>query len=132
MNLALHNFWTNKLLNHKTKDPRVFTVAAPLRYSNGVPREKGVDIRIALDLVKMARRKEYDIAVLFSQDNDFTEVAKEIREIAKEQGRCIKIASAFPFDTKRNRIGVDRTDWIRISKSDYDSCIDPADYRKKP
>jgi hypothetical protein len=70
--------------------------------------------------------------VLFSQDSDFSEAAKEIREIAKEKNRWIKIASAFPFDTRRNRIGIESTDWIRISKTDYDSCIDTSDYRKNP
>jgi len=39
-------------------------------------------------------------------------VAMEIREIAKEQNRWIKIASAFPYSpTTRNRRGIERTDW---------------------
>jgi hypothetical protein len=80
----------------------------------------------------MVRKCEIDVAVLFSQDNDFSEVAKEARTIAEEQRRFIKIASAFPYDAHLSRIGIDRTDWIRISKTDYDSCIDTADYRKNP
>ena len=28
--------------------------------------------------------------------------------------------------------GIDATDWIPISKSTYDECIDPRDYRPKP
>ena len=58
---------------------------APLRYSGNVAREKGVDIWIALDMVRMARLAEYDVALLFSQDNDFGEVAEEIRTIVKEK-----------------------------------------------
>jgi uncharacterized LabA/DUF88 family protein len=127
-----HNFWSQKLLSHKMRDPRVSTFTSPLRYTNGVPREKGIDIRIALDLVKTVRKDESDVVVIFSQDSDFTEVAREIREIAKERNRWIKIASAFPYDASKNRIGIESTDWIRISKEDYDSCIDPADYRIKP
>jgi uncharacterized LabA/DUF88 family protein len=132
VNRGLHDFWNRKLLSHKASDSRVSIFTSPLRYSNGIPREKGIDIRIALDLVKTVRKGECDIVVLFSQDSDFTEVAKEVREIAKERGRWVKIASAFPYDASKNRIGIEATDWIHISKSDYDSCIDPTDYRIKP
>ena len=40
---------------------------APLRYSGNVAREKGVDIRIALDMVRMARLAEYDVALLLAR-----------------------------------------------------------------
>jgi hypothetical protein len=45
----------------------------------------------------MARLREYDVALLFSQDNDFAEAAEEIRAIAIEKRRWIKIASAYPY-----------------------------------
>lgn len=125
-----YNFWNRKLSNHRSQDTRVRFFTSPLRYSDNVPREKGIDIRIALDLVRMARSNQYDVAVLFSQDNDFSEVAKEIRDIAEEKNRWIKIASAYPCDSINRGIrGVNRTDWITISKSEYDSCIDDSDYR---
>jgi uncharacterized LabA/DUF88 family protein len=112
------------------QDPRVYTFATPLRYADGVAREKGVDIRIALDLVRMARRNEYDVALLFSQDNDFSEVAQEIRDIAYEYNRWIKIVSAYPYDLTYPKLrGVRKTDWSPITKEEYDSCIDGTDYR---
>ena len=131
INPEWHNFWSKKLLSHRLQDTRVYFFTALLHYSNNIPREKGIDVRIALDLVRMARLNEYDIAVLFSQDNDFSEVSKEIRSIAEEKQRWIKIASAYPVDPASNvKIrGVDKTDWIKVSKSEYDSCIDPTDYR---
>ena len=55
----------------------------------------------------------------------------EVRVIAKEQGRWIKIASAFPVSpTARNIRGINNTDWIKIDRKTYDACIDPNDYRK--
>jgi hypothetical protein len=101
-------------------------------------QEKGIDIRIALDIVGGALRNEFDVAVIFSQDTDFSEVADEIRWIAKNQGRWIKIACAFPYPTRlksaeaHKHRGIPRTDWIRINKETYDSCLDPANYRAKP
>jgi hypothetical protein len=38
-----------------------------------------------------------DIAILFSQDQDLSEAANEIRTISVEQQRWIKIACAFPY-----------------------------------
>jgi hypothetical protein len=31
-----------------------------------------------------------------------------------------------------DRRGIDRTDWIRIDRATYDSCLDRMDYRPKP
>lgn len=136
-----NHFWSAKLLNMSRAGVVVFS--RPLRYRNRVVKlpsgalhtflagdEKGIDVRIAIDVIRMAHLDEYDVAVLFSQDQDLSEVAEEIRFIARERGRWIKIASAFPLSpTSRNRRGVDKTDWIAIDRAMYDACLDPRDYR---
>lgn len=95
--------------------------------------EKGIDVRIALDVIRMAHRNEYDVALIFSQDQDLSEVADEIRTISREQDRWIKVASAFPSSpTSINRRGIEKTDWIRIDRATYDACVDTRDYRRKP
>ncbi len=123
----------------------IYTFSRPLRYQEDsitlqdgnvikfrAGREKGIDVRIALDIVKAARRNLFDVALVFSQDQDLSEVADEIREIAKQQDRWIKIASAFPFSPAlKNKRGINGTDWIKIDKPTYDACIDPHDYRQK-
>jgi uncharacterized LabA/DUF88 family protein len=40
-----------------------------------VGREKGIDVRLALDILLLGFRSEYDVAVVFSQDQDLSEVA---------------------------------------------------------
>ena len=81
----------------------------------------------------MAHHQEYDVAVLFSQDQDLSEVAKEIRVIAREQNRWLKIACAFPSSpTIKNKRGIDSTDWITIDRALHDQCLDHRDYRPKP
>jgi uncharacterized LabA/DUF88 family protein len=91
--------------------------------------EKGIDIRIAIDAIRAVLNKECDVILLFSQDQDFAEVADEIRQIAKEHGHSVKIASAFPENSKQR--GVDKTDWISFDKELYEKCIDSKDYRPK-
>lgn len=134
-------FWVNKTAQMGQTGIKVVT--RPLRYRNKSVRlsdgtehtfltaeEKGIDVRIALDVIAGARNRLYDVGIIFSQDQDLAEVASEIRTIAKEQGRWIKIACAFPDSpTAHNRRGINNTDWIRIDRTMYDCCIDPRDYR---
>ena len=90
-------------------------------------------MRIALDVIRLAHRRDYDVALVMSQDQDLSEVADEIRRIAREQQRWIKIASAFPHSpASRNPRGINKTDWIRIDRALYDRCLDPRDCRPKP
>ena len=93
--------------------------------------EKGIDVRIALDVIGIAFRNEYDVALVFSQDQDLSEVADEIRVIARQQSRWIRIACAYPVSpTTKNRRGINGTQWIHIDRATYDACVDPRDYRK--
>ena len=58
-----------------------------------VGQEKGVDVRIALDIIRLARENVYDTCLVLSQDQDLSEVADEVRIIAQEQKRWIKMVS---------------------------------------
>ncbi|MGR3983912.1 MAG: NYN domain-containing protein [Gammaproteobacteria bacterium] len=53
--------------------------------------EKQVDVRIAVDLVGMAQRDEYDVAYLLSADGDFVPAVEE----AKRLGKKVFAASAM-------------------------------------
>jgi uncharacterized LabA/DUF88 family protein len=138
-----HAFWTAKASQLGRRGVKVYT--RPLRYRNRTillpdgkqhtylaGHEKGIDIRIALDVVGLALRGSYEVALLFSQDQDLSEVADEIRGIARETQRWLQIASAYPVSpTCTNRRGINSTDWIRIDRATYDACLDPRDYRPK-
>lgn len=92
-------------------------------------QEKGIDVRIALDVIRFAWDQVFDVALIFSQDQDLSEVADEVRRLAKNQLRWIKIASSFPISpTSINKRGINKTDWISIDKSMYDACIDTKKY----
>jgi hypothetical protein len=96
------------------------------------PQEKGADVRLALDVVNLARTKQFDVGIIFSQDQDFAEVVQEVRAIAKEQDRWIKLASAFPSgEYATSDRGIAGTDWFKIDQALYDTCLDSYDYRPK-
>jgi uncharacterized LabA/DUF88 family protein len=142
-NLFWNHFWHAKLQVMGTRGIR--TYSRELRYRNQtvplpgggtttilVGQEKGIDIRIALDVVRFARQKVFDVALIFSQDQDLSEMADEVRQISIEQSRWIRVASAFPVSpTYRNTRGINGTEWIKIDRQAYDACLDPNDYRPK-
>ena len=63
--------------------PRTFRLKCPecekdIEYSRHL--QKGVDTRLAVDLVVMAVRKHYDIGILVSGDGDFVEAVNFVKE----------------------------------------------------
>lgn len=138
-----NHFWTAKGAQMGRQGVYVYTRS--LRYRNKVVKlpdgstfsfldgdEKGIDVRIALDVISLAHKKAYDVALLFCRDQDLSEVADEIRVIAQEQRRWLKIASAFPYSPAVRKVaGIDKTDWIKIDRATYDRALDRRDYRPK-
>ena len=137
-----NHFWIAKLAVMGTRN--VVTFSRNLRYRNHtvwlpdrssttvlVGQEKGIDVRLALDVVRLAREGVYDVAVLLTQDQDLSEVADEVIQISIEQRRWIKVACAFPTSpASENKRGVNGTDWVPFDRALYDRCIDPTDYRR--
>jgi uncharacterized LabA/DUF88 family protein len=134
-----NHYWSAKLAVMGTRG--ITTFSRTLRYHDqAVPmpdgtmakvrigQEKGVDIRIALDMVRMAREGVLDVILLFSQDQDLSEAADEVKAISRDQDRWIKVACAFPQGPAKCR-GVNGTQWIPIDRETYDQCLDPNDYR---
>ncbi len=142
-NPAWHGYWTRRLT--ATSRAGILVTSRKLRYrvervrlpdgtTHSVPaqREKGIDLRIGLDVVRMARNGTLDVAVIFSQDQDLAEVAREVREIARTQGRWLKVVSAFPHGEQATpERGINDTDWFRLDRAFYDACLDPRDYRPR-
>lgn len=137
-----HHFWMAKKLAMTRSG--IYVYSRPLRYRNKsvtlsdgtqhtflVGEEKGIDVRIALDIINLAHKREYDVALVLSQDQDLSDVADELRVIAREQQRWIRVASAFPHSpTVKKTRGINGTEWIRIDREMYDACRDPKDYRQ--
>jgi hypothetical protein len=94
--------------------------------------EKGIDVRIALDIMRQAIDGTCDVALVFSKDQDLSEVVDEVKLISQQQDRWIRLACAFPESpaTGKQR-GVNGTEWIRIDRALYDRCLDPLDHRPK-
>ena len=138
-----HHFWTAKLGALGAQGAHVFSLPLRPRQVNVDLKdgskhtvntfvEKGIDVQIALDVMRLAYTADYDVGLIFSQDQDLNQVAHEVRNQSIREKRWLQLASAFPVGPETTyRRGIDRTQWVQISKTMYDACIDPKDYRPK-
>ena len=81
-------------------------------------REKGVDVQMAIDMVKMSFRDELKTAILASSDSDLQPAVKELKEIRKLKQNDIEIIY-LGFEMDHNRglsYTTDRTILIRNSE----------------
>lgn len=134
-------FWEQKSLTMTRKGLQVFTRSLRYRkddvvcpdghvFENSYAVEKGIDVRIAIDAVSAALNG-HDHIIIFSQDQDLSEVAKEIKIIGKRTDRFIKIYSAFPENSSSGYTrGIEGTEWVKISKDVYEACVDKRQYTK--
>lgn len=83
-----------------TRDPRVHVQYRTLKYSpNRQPQEKGVDVLVAINLVRLADAGDHDVVVLAAHDTDL----EPALEMAAERGRC-KIETAGWEGERRLRV----------------------------
>ena len=119
-----HGFWNNKLRALRARGVHVYR--GRINYG----QEKGVDVSLATDLIKMTYEQAYDAAIIVSQDTDFGPAVQLAKEIARDQNRFLYFESAFVVSAaSKNPRGVPGTKWVAIDRPVYDACIDPTDYR---
>ena len=81
--------------------------------------EKGVDTKLAADMIKHAYRNSYDVAILVSGDGDFAYIAGAV----KETGKHVEVVYFERANLEKLRKSADRT--ILLSKDRLKSCILP-------
>jgi hypothetical protein len=126
VNALWQGFWNNKLRHLGSRGIYVYRGRV-----NSGGQEKGVDVNIAVDLVRMTYERAYEVAIIVSQDWDFGAAVMLARQIVRSQARQAIFESAFPYEhgVSVSSRGVPGTTWVRIDKATYDTRNDPRDYR---
>jgi uncharacterized LabA/DUF88 family protein len=71
------------------KEPRVLVKRRPLQYPQDWgaqtnverPREKGIDVSLAIDLVRLAFERRFDVAVIVSRDSDLEPALEMVHDL---------------------------------------------------
>ncbi|MDQ1700200.1 MAG: hypothetical protein QOG34_2063 [Frankiaceae bacterium] len=114
-----------------TRPGELHVTLHPLQYLPGrPPREKGVDVALAVDMVVMAVRGEYDIAILVSADTDLRPAVNAVYDQNGPSRPWIELAGwrgprrQRPIAaTAARRVGE-----LWIDQADYDASRDSTDY----
>lgn len=103
-------------INYIKSVPRVTVKLGKLEKRGSDFAEKGVDIQIAVDMVKLGIKRAYDTAILVSGDSDFTDVIKAVQD----EGIIVENASFEPISSYRLAqqsdcyISLDHLDWDKF------------------
>jgi len=84
---------------------------------NGVYVEKGIDINIAVDMLKLAQNNAYDTAILVSGDGDFVSAVEGVKDL----GKHVEQAYFRSGHSQHLRQACDR--YIEITKEALSSCL---------
>lgn len=114
-------------------DKRCRVIRRPLRYPEdwGEPgciepaREKGIDVALAVDLVKMAIAWEFEVGIVFSRDTDLLPALEAIRDL---KGPHVEVAtwegsSRLRFSDRQKKL------WCHmLDEQDFRAVIDRRRY----
>lgn len=106
---------------------KVTVVRRPLRYPRNWPTEpaveKGIDVRLAIDLIRLAYENAYDVAIVFSADTD---LLPAIEAVIDFRGGYIEVA-AWADSTRLRTPG--RKLWCHwLGLMDFRRIVDPTTY----
>ncbi|GIK78449.1 MAG: hypothetical protein BroJett022_21390 [Actinomycetes bacterium] len=120
--------------NHWRTLPNTTVITQTLRYPYGWPREKeqekGIDVKLAIDLVAGAVRRDYEVAILMSTDTDLKPALEFVRDLeGRPYPRC-EVAAWSSSDSYSRRLSIPgRQIWCHwLVESDYRSVADPTNY----
>lgn len=72
-----------KLFARLARQNIVVGIGTIIRHPDGVFHEKGVDVRLAVEMIRLARQDKYDIAYLLSSDTDLVAAVEEVQSLGK-------------------------------------------------
>lgn len=110
------------------QDRRLVAIRRQLNYRRWPderPREKGIDVRLAVDFVRLAMEKRYDVGVLMSSDSDLAPAIETVYEL-----RAAHVEVAAWTGAPRLRFpGEPQRPWCHyLSENDFELVRDWTDY----
>jgi len=122
-------------------DDRVLVHARPLRYPHGwpeshapgeKPREKGIDVALAIDFVAMAVQGEYDVGILMSTDTDLRPPLEFVSTLTRTGGPRAEVAAWSCDGQHSRRLAIKQAKiWCHwLDRVQYQRVADHTDYAR--
>ena len=109
-----------------TKDRRVAVNYRPLRYSVDGPREKGIDVLLALHLVRVAAAGDFGLVMLASHDTD---LEPAIDEACRLTSGCLIETVGWQNAKRLKPTPVAGSLWHTfLGEREFGRSVDPKDY----
>ena len=113
------------------RDSRVTVIRRPLNYrmDHGVlvVSEKGVDVALAVDLVRLAITRAYDVAILVSRDTDLMPALETVRDL---RAAWVEVAGWRSASRLRYTDGATGPWCHFLDEADYDAVADDRNYTR--
>ena len=93
---------------------------------NSSGQEKGVDVSLALDLVKATYEQRYEGAIIVSEDADFGPAVFVAKNKRQNSGAAAGLRDRFARGLgARSEVG---REGVQIEQATHDVCRDPREY----
>ena len=104
-----------------------------LRYPPNWPsdpaQEKGIDVALAIDFVRLAITGAYDVGVMMSTDTDLVPALQFVYDYNPGTIHAAVAAWGVPTDSRRLRLPPGNRPWCHwLDQADYNAAADPTKY----
>jgi len=118
----------------EASSPLLKVIWRTLRYPRDWPEEKaeekGIDVALAIDVVAMAVRKEYDVGVVMSTDTDIKPALEAVVSLGGNPFPRVAVAAWSSPDRHSRRLSIaGRQLWcFWLDENDYQAVADQTNY----
>jgi uncharacterized LabA/DUF88 family protein len=121
-----------------SSDQRVAVITRALRYPRGwpdrcqpgeKPQEKGIDVALAIDFVRLALENQYDVGVLMSTDSD---LRPALETVAHFTDKRVEVAAWSGRGGHNQRLSIDNARlWCHwLHRNVYEQVCDTTNYSR--
>lgn len=123
--------WERSRLANVTARPLQYPRGWPTSHQPGErPREKGIDIALAIDFVTMATQGEYEVGILMSTDTDMKPALEAVADLTDTQNSRAEVAAWSAAGQRNRRLAISsrRLYCHWVGKDVYDRVSDQTNY----
>ena len=125
---AQRTFSAHRKQSQRWQQDGATVIERELRYPEGRPQEKGIDVALAIDFVRLAIAGDYDVGVIMSTDNDLAPALEAVRDHGPP-GTHVEVA-AWGAPGQNQRLSLHNSFvWCHwLDQADYNVVADQTRY----